>query len=81
MYKNWEILVFAVDGSGLVNVSNHPRGDYDPAWSPDGSSILFRSSRDNNFEIYQMNADGSSQINLTNTNLYNEGWPAWGIVP
>ena len=34
--------------------------DLMPAFSPDGSRIVFVSYRDNNHEIYIMNADGSS---------------------
>lgn len=30
-----------------VNVSMHPRGDYSPVWSPDGSKLAFRSNRHN----------------------------------
>jgi dipeptidyl aminopeptidase/acylaminoacyl peptidase len=40
----------------------------EPAWSPDGHKIAFRSTRnDGNREIYVMNADGSNQRNLTRT--------------
>lgn len=35
------------------------------SWSPDGKKIAFHSSRDGNFEIYTMNADGSNQTRLT----------------
>jgi dipeptidyl aminopeptidase/acylaminoacyl peptidase len=38
--------------------------------------IVFTSSRDGNNEIYIMNANGSSQIRLTNT-LNNETWPVF----
>ncbi len=44
--------------------------DFQPAWSPDGTKIAFSSDRDNpggqGYEIYAMNADGSSQARLTN---------------
>ncbi|MCG8468653.1 MAG: Tol-Pal system beta propeller repeat protein TolB, partial [Gemmatimonadetes bacterium] len=37
-----------------------------PAWSPDGAKIAFTGYRDvGDAEIYVMNADGSSPINLT----------------
>ncbi len=35
-------------------------------WSPDGSKITFLSTRDGNFEVYTMNADGSNPTNLSN---------------
>jgi Tol biopolymer transport system component len=36
------------------------------AWSPDGTRIAFASTRDGNYEIYVMNADGSAPRRLTN---------------
>jgi TolB protein len=36
-----------------------------PIWSPDGKYIVFASERDNDSEIYIMNADGSEQKRLT----------------
>lgn len=45
---NSEIYIQAVDGkSEPVNVSMHPRGDYSPVWSPDGSKLGFTSIRNN----------------------------------
>ena len=38
--------------------------DY-PSWSPDGKKVIFSSRRDNNGEIYIMNADGSNPTRLT----------------
>lgn len=32
-----------------------------PAWSPDGSKILFLTDREGSWRLYQMNADGSGQ--------------------
>lgn len=43
---NEEVYVLAADGSaGPVNVSQHPRGDENPVWSPDGSKLAFASER------------------------------------
>ena len=49
-------------------------------WSPDGSQIVFQSSRDGNFEVYKMNADGSDEVNLTDNAVAgrnNDSQPAW----
>jgi Tol biopolymer transport system component len=47
-----------------------------PAWSPDGRSIAFASSRDRQSEIYVMNADGSGKRNLTRDRA-NDDYPTW----
>ena len=45
---NQEIFIHAADGkSDAHNVSMHPRGDYSPTWSADGSKLGFISIRNN----------------------------------
>ena len=46
-----------------------------PAWSPDGSQLLFASDRGSNFEIYLRTADGQ-EINLTQ-HPADDVHPAW----
>ena len=61
-----EIFSSAADGSDPINLTNlEPGEDENPAWSPDGTRIAFQSFRDDNGEIYVMNADGSGATNLT----------------
>jgi len=71
-----EIFVMNADGSGQSNLTNTLGIDYQPAWSPDGTQLLFGSYRDGNLEIYVMNADGSGQVNLTNDPSSDTN-PAW----
>jgi len=43
---NSDVFLHAADGSeGPVNVSQHPRNDGSPVWSPDGSKLAFVSDR------------------------------------
>ena len=43
---NSDVYIHAADGSREpVNVSQHPRGDEEPVWSPDGSKLGFVSER------------------------------------
>ena len=42
----YEVYVVNLDGSGLQRLTNSPGEDGWPAWSPDGSRILFASQRD-----------------------------------
>jgi Tol biopolymer transport system component len=58
---NQEIYTMNPDGSGLTRLTFEPEFDHSPAWSPDGTKILF--SRNSN-KIFVMNADGSNQRQL-----------------
>ncbi len=74
--SGFDIYLINLDGSGEINLTNHPVDDWLPAWSPDGRRIGFSSNRDGNPEIYLMNADGSDVRRLT----FNEGrdtHPTW----
>jgi TolB protein len=64
----YEIYLMNSDGSNQTPLTNSPgpRDDNTGArWSPDGTQIIFWSSRDGNQELYVMNADGSNQTRLT----------------
>lgn len=56
---NSEVWVMNADGTGEKNLTNDPDFDGWPAWSPDGSRIVFSSNRSDTYQIYVMNADGS----------------------
>ena len=73
---NIEIYAMDADGGNLHRLTNNPAGDMEPSWSPDGSSIAFKSMRDGNFEIYVMDADGKNPRNITNNPAY-DGSPDW----
>ena len=50
---NNEIYIHAADNSSKpVNVSMHPRGDYSPTWSRDGTKLAFVSNRINDADVW-----------------------------
>jgi Tol biopolymer transport system component len=61
------------DGTAQTRLSDGTADDSDPAWSPDGNRIAFRSDRAGNGDIYVMRADGTGVTLLTN----NAREPAW----
>lgn len=60
-----EIYVMSDDGSDQRRLTWNAADDVQPDWSPDGSKIVFVSTRDGDSEIYVMDADGSTATRLT----------------
>jgi hypothetical protein len=77
-YCPFDIFTMNPDGTNEAQLTDNPNniGDANPAWSPDGTKIAFQSSRDGNWEIYTMNADGSGVSRLTN-NSAGDISPTW----
>jgi hypothetical protein len=61
-----------VDGTAETNITNDPISDIFPAWSPDGTKIVFVKTGDPSAGIWTMNADGSNQTRLTNSGLVEQ---------
>ena len=80
----YEIHVMKAGGGGIARLTSAPGDDDSPAWSPDGSRIVFTSTRDHleagtgqgTTEVYVMKADGSGQTRLT-SNASQDWGPRW----
>jgi TolB protein len=76
-HDHWEIHVLNADGSGRVRLTDtplrvivegrlqgqdaHAWNNAAPVWSPDGSQIAFLTDRTGEWQVWVMEADGSSQ--------------------
>ena len=80
--------VINLDGSGRLDLLDNPSG-YELgniSWSPDGQHIalrvsIFQRAVDGyeyyNSDVHLLNADGTQQVNITNTPDANESYPVW----
>ena len=75
--NQWATDIHVMDPNGR----NHQKltnagSDVSPSWSPDGQRIVFVSYRDENAEIYVMDADGGNPQRLTDSPA--DDWsPSW----
>ncbi len=86
VHINKEVYVMNSDGSGQTRLTNTLENDDSPAWSGDGTRIVFRSERerdccDPSAQVWMMNSDGSGQLNLSNNGWgdYAPNWPGLGL--
>jgi TolB protein len=74
-----EIYVINPDGTGKLQLTDNGHEERGPAWSPDGTRIVFSGrigGGSNDFEICVMNADGTGFQQLTN-NTVNDLGASW----
>ncbi|HEX7309631.1 MAG TPA: hypothetical protein VF232_00495, partial [Gaiellaceae bacterium] len=67
--SQFEIFTMTTAGGSVTRLTNDPRTDIQPGWSPDGTKIVFSSDRTSGsgaFEIFVMGTpDGNTQTRLT----------------
>jgi Tol biopolymer transport system component len=90
---DYEVYTIAADGTGVKRLTATIGNDAHQGWSPDGTHIVFASSRmgfkDEGAytdapqpygELFVMRADGTGLEQLTD-NQWEEGTPAWRPIP
>ena len=70
---DYDIYTARPDGSDVRVISSSPGYDAEPTLSPDGSRIVFTSTRDGDLNIYSMKPDGSDVRQLTDEPGYDGG--------
>lgn len=75
--SEWSVWVMSSSGGDRAVLAEGQGGFLSPpTWSPDGSKIAFVSDREGNPDIWSMDSDGSSLVNLTQHKDKDHS-PAW----
>jgi Tol biopolymer transport system component len=73
-----DVCAMNVDGTGVRRLTD-TQDNFNPAWSPDATRIVFTSHREGDYHVYTMNADGSNVRRLVSDHgdIYAEDYAAW----
>ncbi|GAH23688.1 unnamed protein product, partial [marine sediment metagenome] len=71
---NEDIFSMNLDGSELIQLTDHPALDAYPSVSPNGEKIAYTSDIDGSWQLVLMNWDGTEKVQITN-NRENNGYP------
>lgn len=66
------LCIASADGSGERFLLGDKDVDYDAAWSPDGSSIVFTSEREGSADLFRVKPDGTGLERLTDDPAYDD---------
>jgi Tol biopolymer transport system component len=74
-----ELWITNRDGTSQGKLTTGAQVVFGISVSPDGTKIAFTSGRDSNYEIYVSDADGTNQVNITNSPTTDDRLPDWGV--
>ncbi len=81
-HGNYDLWMQDIDGGNLRRLTNSAQGEYEPAFSPDGSQLAFVSNRDSDgnvrhTSIYVMDLASGEVRRITFSSRVSDGGPAW----
>jgi hypothetical protein len=75
---NEDIFSMDLDGTGIVQLTDHQGNDNYPSVSPDGEKIAYTTDINGIWQIMVMNWDGTEKTQLTQ-NPWRSGYPTWSF--
>jgi hypothetical protein len=77
-YPSSGLYLLDVESGATSMLFSAPKGDFEPAWSPDGTKIAFTSMRDGSMQIYVFDRSNSKITRLTTPgNNVQSRYPTW----
>ncbi|MEZ0395340.1 MAG: protein kinase [Anaerolineales bacterium] len=76
VYTDSRLYLMNANGSNVTPILNSEPGDFDPAWSPDGTRLAFTSQRDGYLRIYLLDLRDNTVVPLTPQDVI-ASQPAW----
>lgn len=73
IHDEYDIFVADKKGENIQQLTNTPGYDAEPTVAPDGSKIVFTSTRSGDLELWTMDIDGSNQTQVTSGLGYDGG--------
>ena len=74
---NYDIYVIDRGKHVPIRLTRNRAEDSTPVWSPDGTRLLFVSARTGDYDIFEMNADGSNVRNVSRDHIVADVAPNW----
>lgn len=72
-----QIWVMQANGNGQKMLTPTGNTSIEPDWSPDSTKIVYAHYTGRSWDIYQINADGSGETDLSKIDFINETSPKW----
>ena len=81
-FESLDIFRISVGSGKRTRLTDNHRIDWDPAWSPDGSKVVFsrKATGKDHYEIWVMNADGTEEHRVRKMKGHNDA-PSWQPLP
>jgi Tol biopolymer transport system component len=73
IFESFDIFVADLEGNIIEQLTDHPGYDAEATLSPDGSKIVFTSTRSGDLELWTMNTDGTDLQQVTDQLGYDGG--------